>query len=380
MLFISERKSNLSTGKAIVLKSPFRFLNFKTMNNLQLYGWKKDLLLQKQQSGYRNLAHGRVTVTHKTCYEVVGEKGFYTCELTGNMLYGREASEYPCTGDWVIFEYIDSHKGIILDMLPRQRTLFRLKSGTISEKQLLASHVDKAFIVHSLDDNFNVRRIERFMLQAVDENIQPALVLTKTDLGFDKEKTETELMHILHKIPVFYTSMEYPESIEPLRKFIVAGETVVFVGSSGVGKSTLINQLCGRQLLKTGAISHSTGKGCHTSTRREMVLLPDSGVLIDTPGIKLFGVTNKDETDLSEILNIGDYEQHCLFRDCQHINEKGCAVIEAVKNGEIDPGVYKSYLKLRREAWHYTSSVQERRKQEKKFSKMVKKFKNDSQR
>ncbi len=341
------------------------------MNQLYLYGWNEELFRQKQSSNYKDFLHGRVTVTHKTCYDVVSETGHYTCELTGNMLYGREVCEYPCTGDWVIFQATDEDKGIILDRLPRKKTLYRLKSGSVSEKQAIASHIDKAFIVQSLDSSFNVRRVERYMLQLSPENIQPALILTKTDLGFDADEIEKAITHLSHKIPIFYTSIESPESIDRLREFIQAGETAVFIGLSGAGKSTLINVLCGQQVLQTGAISDSTGKGKHTSTRREMVLLPDSGVLIDTPGIKLFGVTNDNTDNLSEILDISDYEGKCRFTDCQHINEKGCAVIAALETGEIDRGVYESYLKLRREAWHYTASVHEKRKKEKSFSKLV---------
>ena len=336
------------------------------------------MLQQKQVSSYKNFSHGRISTAHKTCYEVVSEHGRYICELTGNMMYGRESSEYPCTGDWVIFQPIDTERGIIFDILPRQKTLYRLKSGSVSERQAIASYIDKAFIVQSLDDNFNVRRIERFMLQLADDNIQPALVLTKTDLGFNKEDVENALKHISHKIPVFFTSIHQPDSIMAIREFITAGETVVFTGMSGVGKSSLINSLYGQEIFQTAEISTSTGKGRHTTTRREMVLLGNSGVLIDTPGVKLFGVTNDNVDSLSDILDINSFEGQCLFSDCRHINEKGCAVIRAVENGEIDKGVYENYIKLRKEAWHYTASVFEKRKHEKSFSKMVKNFKKSS--
>jgi ribosome biogenesis GTPase / thiamine phosphate phosphatase len=348
------------------------------MCNLSLYGWNESLFQQKQASAFNNLSHGRISTAHKTCYEVVSEHGRYICELTGNMMYGRESSEYPCTGDWVIFQPIDTEKGIIFDMLPRQRTLYRLKSGSVSEKQAIATYIDKAFIVQSLDANFNVRRIERFMLQLADENIQPALVLTKTDLGFNKADVENALKHISHRIPVFFTSTHQPESIKAVREFISKGETAVFTGMSGVGKSSLINNLYGQNVLQTAAISTSTGKGRHTTTRREMVLLENSGVLIDTPGVKLFGVTNDDVNSLTDVLDISNLEGQCLFSDCQHINEKGCAVIRAVENVEIDKGVYENYLKLRKEAWHYTASVFEKRKHEKSFSKIVKNAKKSS--
>lgn len=360
MSFISERKYHIKIS---------------TMNNLSLYGWNESLFRQKQASLYKDFMHGRVSVTHKTCYEVISEDGVYLCELTGNMLYGRSSSEYPCTGDWVIFQAIDEEKGLIFDMLPRIKTLYRLKNGTSSEKQVIASYVDKAFIVQSLDQHFNVRRIERFMLQIADEDILPALVLTKTDLGFNQDEVESGLKHISNKIPVFFTSVQSSESIDRLREFISPGETVVFIGLSGVGKSTLINCLCRQSVLHTAVISESTGKGKHTSTRREMVLMEDGGVLIDTPGVKLFGVTNGNDDTLSDLLDITHFEAQCRFSDCQHINEKGCAVIKAVEEGELDSTVYKNYLKLRKEAWHYNTSVHEKRKHEKSFSKMIKRDK-----
>ena len=243
----------------------------KSNDNLTIYGWNEKLNQLKQESIYSTLAHGRVSIVHRTCYEVISGNGLFQCELTGNMMYGKSDDELPCTGDWVIFQPFDEHKGIIVDSLPRERTLYRKKSGTVADKQVIASYVDKAFIVQSLDDNFNVRRVERFMVQIMEENISSVLVLNKADLDFDRQSVEEQIKHISSQIPVFFTSIHQLETIVRLRKSISEGETVVFVGSSGVGKSSLVNALCEKPVLLTSDISLSTGKGRHTSTRREMV-------------------------------------------------------------------------------------------------------------
>ena len=341
------------------------------MIHLNNYGWNDKLSQLKQESTYNALTHGRISIVHRTCYEVVSENGLFQCELTGNMMYGKSDFELPCTGDWVLFQPFDEHKGIIVDMLPRERTLYRKKNGTVADKQTIASYVDKAFIVQSLDDNFNVRRAERFMVQMQEEHINPVLVFNKADLRFDKQKVEEQIRHIARQIPVFFTSIHQSQTILQLRESISAGETVVFVGSSGVGKSSLVNALCEKSVLLTSDISLSTGKGRHTSTRREMVLMDGSGVLIDTPGVREFGLAIDDPDSLAEVLEISDYAASCHFKDCKHINEPGCAVLEAVSSGVFDSKVYESYLKLRREAWHFSTSEHEKRKRDKSFSKLV---------
>lgn len=349
------------------------------MNDLLLYGWNNTLFQQKQSSQFNNFSHGRVSIVHKTCYEVIAEEGLFKCELTGNMLYGRSPEEYPCTGDWVIYQPIDHDKGIIYDILPRTKTLYRKKSGTESQRQSIAVHVDKAFIVQSLDANFNVRRIERFMVQILDEGIIPVLVLTKADLGFNEEEIKHSLKHLSYKLPFFITSVHSPKKIDKLRKYIKRGETIVFTGSSGVGKSSLINALCDEELLATSSISESTGKGRHTSTRREMVLLNNSGILIDSPGVREFGITSDNANVLSSVLNISYLEKTCRYKDCTHTNEPGCSVLEALKNGTLDYSVYESYLKLCKESFHFTASEQEKRKRDKSLGKMVKDYKKYSQ-
>jgi ribosome biogenesis GTPase / thiamine phosphate phosphatase len=353
------------------------FFNFKIyiMNNLHKYGWNDSLQQLKEESNFRELLHARVAVTHKTCYDVITEIGMLTCELSGNIMFGRAPSDYPCTGDWVIIQKTDEDKGIILDILPRKNVLYRLKTGTLSEKQAIAAYVDKAFVVQSLDDNFNVRRIERFLLQLAESDIEAVIVLTKSDINFNHDEVDNALQHITGKYPICYTSIHSPETIDNLRKLISPGETVVFTGSSGVGKSTLINNLLGEDVFETSEISNSTGKGKHTTTRREMIILEGSGVLIDTPGIKVFGVTNDDKDSLAEIMNISDFKSKCRYSDCTHVNEKGCAVIAAVENGQLDYNVYENYLKLRRESEHYAASEHEKRKQGKTLAGIIKDMK-----
>jgi ribosome biogenesis GTPase len=347
------------------------------MINLNTYGWSDKLKQLKQESTHKTLYHGRVTIVHRTCYEVISENGLFQCELTGNMMYGKQTYELPCTGDWVIFHLFDEDKGIIVDILPRERTLCRKKSGTIADRQVIASYVDKAFIVQGLDDNFNVRRIERFMAQVLEEGITPVLILNKADLGFEKEKVNKQLEHIARQISVFITSIHHPETINSLRKSISEGETVVFVGSSGVGKSSLINALCEKSQLLTSDISSFNKKGRHTSTRREMILMDGSGILIDTPGVREFGLALDNTDVLTEMFDISDYSVKCRYADCSHMNEPGCAVLEAVDNGILDNKVYESYLKLRRESWHFSTSEHEKRKIEKSFSKHIRRYKNN---
>jgi ribosome biogenesis GTPase / thiamine phosphate phosphatase len=344
------------------------------MNNtiyLSSYGWNETLNQLKQQSTFKTLIHGRVVTVNRTCYEVISEIGQFQCELTGAMLYGKSDVELPCTGDWVIFQPFDENKGLIVEMLPRERTLYRKKSGTVADRQAIASYVDQAFIVLSLDDNFSVRRAERFMVQVLEAGIKPVLILNKADLVFDRFQVEDQLKHLANQMPIFYTSIQQPQTILRLRDSITEGETVVFIGSSGVGKSSLVNTLCEKSVLLTSGISQSTGKGRHTSTRREMVLMPGSGVLIDTPGVREFGLAINNPDSLTEMLYISDFAKSCRFDDCEHISEPGCAVLNALNSGALAPEVYESYLKLRREAWHFSASEHEKRQKEKSFSKMV---------
>ena len=232
-----------------------------------------------------------------------------------------------------------------------------------------------ASIVQSLDNNFNVRRTERFMIQILEADIKPVLVLNKADLEFDHDHVAAAIKHLEQNMPVLMTSIHQPQTITQLRRYIAMGETVVIVGSSGVGKSSLVNALCEKSTLRTSKISQSTGKGRHTSTQRQMVEMGYSGILIDTPGVREFGLTTGRTETLLNALDLNDYARLCRFKDCTHHNEPGCAVTRAVNEGTLDQKVYQSYLKLEREINHFTASEHERRKLQKSQSKLVKEVK-----
>lgn len=339
--------------------------------NLCKYGWNNKLDQLKLGLGFQSLPHGRIAAVHKTCYDVVSDNGILRCELTGNMLYAKSEYELPCTGDWVIFQQFEENRGIIIDMLPRERVLERKRNGSLADRQALASYIDKAFIVQSLDVNFNIRRAERFMIQIIEADIQPVLVLNKADLTFDQERVKSAVRHLQQRMPMFMTSIYQPHTIAHLREYISEGETIVVVGSSGVGKSSLVNTLCGKAALLTSEISKSTGKGRHTSTRREMVEMEGGGILVDTPGVREFGLTIDNREALTNALELSDYAGICRFKDCTHLNEPGCAVLEAVDNGSLDPKIYQSFLKLEREINHFTASEHEKRKKKRALSKLV---------
>lgn len=341
------------------------------MANLCSYGWNDQWQQLKNNLSYNQLEHGRIITTHRTRYDVATSEGVLSCELTGNILYTKEPNEYPITGDWVVFQRF-GELGIIIDILSRTNALSRKKSGTKASIQHFAANIDKVFIVQSCDANFNVRRTERFLIQVIDSGIIPILILTKADLGTDIGKLKQSLGKIKEKAEVFVTSIYDTESIDHLRKIIHPTETFIFIGSSGVGKSSLINRLCDNAVLDTSTISTSTGKGKHTSTRREIILLESGGILLDTPGVREFGLAVDSDDTIAETLDIDRLTTQCRFHDCTHISEPDCAVLKAIASGDLDAGTYNSYMKLKREAMYFNETTYERRERERQFKRLVK--------
>ena len=328
-----------------------------------------------------NLKHfdiGRVIAEHKELYIIKTLKGDFEAEITGNLRYtakGRE--DYPAVGDWVLITVYDNNFALIHKILPRYSIIKRRTPGKLSDIQVIATNIDYSFIVQSVDRDFNINRLERYLAICNSAKIIPIIILSKIDLI-----SELELENIINKIksritdvPIIPISNKTKDGYDKLKAIIKKGKTYCVLGSSGVGKSTLINTLYGDQIMQTETISESSKKGKHKTTHRELVILESGGILIDNPGMREVGLADINDGLELTFKNIFEISENCKFRDCSHTHEIGCAVIEAVNNGEIDKGAYENYLKMLKEKEFFESTVVERRKKEKDLSKIVKNYK-----
>lgn len=323
---------------------------------------------------------GRVIAEHKERYIVKTIQGEFEAEITGNMRFAAKGREdFPAVGDWVSLITYDPDFAIIHNVLPRFSIIKRKAVGQFGEIQIIAANIDYAFLVQAVDRDFNINRLERYLAICNSSKVEPVIVLSKTDLINELRINEIveSIKARVENIPVIAISNETQSGYEAINVFIRKGKTYCMLGSSGVGKSTLLNNLSGRNVMKTDAISHSTNKGRHVTSHRELIILENGGILIDNPGMREVGIA--DTTSGLEITfdRIVSLSKNCKFKDCTHISEAGCCVLEAIENGEIDQSSYENYLKMEREKTHFESTVAERRKKGKDFGKIVKNYKKD---
>ncbi|SEH05236.1 ribosome small subunit-dependent GTPase A [Candidatus Venteria ishoeyi] len=324
---------------------------------------------------YANFEVGRVVREHKERYFVSLQDGDFEAEITGNLRFSAKSNaDFPAVGDWVACVLFDNQLAIIQSILPRKSLLERQAVGKHGESQIIAANVDEGLIVQSADHNFNINRLERYMTICYSAGIDVTLVLTKLDLI-----SKTDFDDILHQlnergisISIFPISNVSKQGYSDLMTYMRKGKSYCVIGSSSVGKSTLINNLMGYEHLKTSATSESNLKGRHTTSHRELIVLDNGGILIDTPGMRELGITENPEA-LSMTFNaISELAQECKFSDCSHTNESGCAILFAVENGDIDSASYDNYMKMQREQEHFQRSVADKRKHDKEFGKMIK--------
>ncbi len=317
----------------------------------------------------------RVIAEHKERYKVQNAEGIFNAEITGNMRFSASSrSELPAVGDWVRITKMDEQNAIILERLPRYSALERQTVSQSSDIQIIAANIDHAFIVMAAGHDFNLNRMERYLVICHAGKINPIVLLTKTDLvtAEEKEKLLASIEKRAPGIPVLAVSNETLEGLNELQNSLKPYETYCFVGSSGVGKSTIINRLNDTDILKTGTLSTSTGKGKHTTSHRELIILPDNSIVIDTPGMRELGIAASNESLDQTFDEISFLAKKCRFNNCSHENEAGCAVLQAIEKGELSVEVYQNYLKLRREQEHFESTIQEKRRKGREFGKMVK--------
>ncbi|MFD1096129.1 ribosome small subunit-dependent GTPase A [Salegentibacter chungangensis] len=342
-----------------------------------------DIELEKHRKG-QNLdvfEVGRIISEHKERYVVKTDKGEYDGEIIGNIRFtAHHRSDFPAVGDWVAISEYDNDKVLIHSVFPRKTIIERQAVGKQGEKQIIATNIDYAFIVQAVDRDFNINRIERYLTICHTSKVSPIIVLNKTDLITDNELSilVNKVQERVKKVPIIPISNESQKGLIKLKESIEKGKTYCLLGSSGVGKSTLLNNLSGRELMKTNRISTSTNKGRHVTSHRELIILENGGILIDNPGMREVGIADSKEgleITFNEIIEIS---KDCKFKDCRHTTEVDCAVLKAVENGIIDKSSYENFLKMEREKEHFESTIAEKRKKDKEFGKMIKNYKRNN--
>jgi ribosome biogenesis GTPase len=350
---------------------------------LEDLGYTDKLERSRKENNLKEFGIGRVISEHKERYIVKTEKGEFEAEVTGNLRFSAKSREdFPAVGDWVAITIHDSDFSIIHSILPRCSVISRQSVGKSGEIQIIAANIDYALLVQAADRDFNINRLERYLTICNSSKVSPIIVLTKIDL-IDEHRASELLDKIkarINNVPVIAISNESQAGYDKIKAIIKKGKTYCMLGSSGVGKSTLLNNLSGRPLMRTDSISRSTNKGKHVTSHRELIILENGGILIDNPGMREVGIADSTSGLENTFDKITRLSRNCRFNDCTHTKETGCSVIEAVEKGEIDRASYENYLKLEREKAHFESSLAERRKKDKDFGKMVKNYKKDIKR
>lgn len=319
----------------------------------------------------------RVIVEYKEAYKVKNSSGEYLAKITGKQMFNASSREdYPAVGDWVAITELGDKRAVIHGILPR-KTIIKRKYSSKNETQVIATNIDVAFVVESVDRDYNLNRFERYFAIANDGGIKPAIILNKIDLT-SKEELDSKLSQIKDRftdIDFIPTSTINDKGLNKLKEYITKGKTYCFLGSSGVGKSSLINKLFGKDVIKTENISSYSGRGKHITTGREMYFWENGGIVIDNPGMREVGMTDTGVGIDKLFDEITVFSRKCKYTDCTHTHESGCQVLAALKSGRLDEEKYSNYISLKKEAEYYKMTENEKRKKDRQFGKFIKKAK-----
>ncbi len=346
--------------------------------NLEDIGYNSIVNKYVEDIGLDKSNIGRVVVVFKDRYIIRTDSGELQANVTGNFQYSIEnKSELPVIGDWVHLNKSDNNRALITQVLSRNNYLERRAVGKSSNKQVIAANIDFGFIVEAITENFKLNRVERYLAICNSANVKPIILLTKIDLI-----SEQDLKNIINtvdkrldKVPIFAISNLTNAGIDKFKVSLIKGKTYCLLGLSGVGKSSIINTLVAKNMIKTKAISKSTNKGVHTTSHRQLFLLNNGSIIIDNPGMREVGIT--ESTDGIEITFdiIFELAEGCKFSNCTHTHERDCAVLTAVEKGNLDKSTYDNFVKMKKEQFHFQATLVEKRRKDKTFGKMVKNFK-----
>ena len=317
----------------------------------------------------------RVTAVNRDSYLVRNENSEVLAELAGRLVFSAESSmDFPSVGDWASVQYYNSGTfAVIHGLFPRKSVLRRKAAGKKIDYQMIASNIDVAFVVQSCDFDFNVRRLERYLVMVNDSHIEPVLLLTKSDLVSEKalERRISEIRRSSIDCRIIALSNKTGFGLDQVRHVLETGRTYCLLGSSGVGKTTLLNHLIGQDVFETNTVRENDGKGRHTTARRQLIVLDQGAMLIDTPGMRELGnigvSTGIDET----FSDIQERSRSCRFTNCTHTREIGCSLLMAIEKGELSEERYRSYLKLLRESEYHQISYVEKRAKDRKFGQFI---------
>ncbi|MCY8625590.1 ribosome small subunit-dependent GTPase A [Bacillus haynesii] len=348
--------------------------------NLSALGIKYIMEALKDEEG---LVLGRIALEHKRVYRVWTEEGEWLAEVSGRLRFEAESrGDYPAVGDWVYMRPRGGEKkGMITEVVPRFSKFSRKAAGEPAEEQITAANVNTIFLVNALGQDFNVRRIERYLLLAWESGANPVIVLSKADIADRMEEKVRQAESVAFGVPIHVISAHEGSGMDELKAYVKQGETVALLGSSGVGKSTIINFFLKEDRQAVQSVREDDDKGRHTTTHREMFMLPEGGLLIDTPGMRALELWESEEGFRQSFSDIDQLAETCRFSDCRHQTEPGCSVQEALADGRLDAGRFRSYLKLKKELEYLERktdkrAMQQEKKRWKQISKSMKKNKN----
>lgn len=342
---------------------------------LEDIGYHCGLEAFREAENLQDFSTGRVIAEHKERYILITSQGETEAEVTGSLRFSaRGREDFPAVGDWVAAIIVENGPALIHRIFPRQSMITRQAAGSQSETQVLGANIDFAFLVQAADRDFNLNRLERYLSICYSGKVKPIILFTKADLSSAEQlaKMKHSVEERMPAVPVMAISNETGEGMDALAEMMEKGKTYCLLGSSGVGKSSLVNNLSGHARMRTDAISTATHKGRHVTSHREMILLANGSILIDNPGMREVGLTGDGMEQTFD--RISQLSASCRYDDCTHINESGCAVKEAVERGELEEAFYQNYLKLDRERQYFETSVAERRKKEKQFGRILKDY------